>query len=326
MTRVDCKAMPFRGPLLVALFGLIMTGCAKPAFNVRGVRQYEAVEIKDASTVHGGASLPESSERSTPLPTPELSAEGYESSGDICLRNGDVFMALLQYERALKIGPKNARLYYKEGMVFLAAEQYDDAINAFKKSLAKETQNALAYEGLGQAHYRKKAYTEAKDNFLKALALDPSLWKAYTFLGMIYDRERKFDLAVREYAAAISQRPNDGLLYNNLGVSYLLAGRYREAVRSFQKALETSVRPKEKIYNNLGLALCGLSDYDGALDAFRKAGGEAEALNNMGCVFLSNGEPDKAIGYFKKAIESSPEFYALASENMRKARMAKQMK
>jgi tetratricopeptide (TPR) repeat protein len=326
MARVHCKTIPFRGPLLVALFGLMMTGCAKPAFNVRGVGQYEAMEIKDASTVHGGASLSDSGETSKPLPTPELSAEGYESSGDVCLRNGDLFMALLQYERSLKIRPENAGVYYKEGMVFLAAKQYDDAINTFKKSLARETQNALAYEGLGRAHYCKRAYTEAKESFLKALALDPSLWKAHTFLGMIYDREQKSDLAVREHASAISQRPNDGLLYNNLGVSYMLAGRYREAARSFQKALETSAQPKEKIYNNLGLALCGLTDYDDALDAFRKAGGEAQALNNMGCVFLSNGEPDKAIGYFRKAIESSPEFYALASENMRKARMARRTK
>jgi tetratricopeptide (TPR) repeat protein len=325
MTRLHSK-VPLVLPLFVALFGLTMTGCAKPAFNVRGVGPYKAAEIKDGAALQGGAASSDLAEMPSSPAKPEMSAEGYESSGDVCLRNGDLFMALVQYERSLKIQPENTRIFYKEGLVFLAAEQYKEAIAAFKKVLAKETQNASAYEGLGQAYFRMKAYTEAKENLLRALELDPGLWRAHTFLGLLYDHEKKYEMAIREHAAAISQRPGDGLLYNNLGVSYMLAKRYDEAVRSFQKALETSVQPKEKIYNNLGLALCGLADYDDALEAFRKASGEAQALNNMGCVYLAKDETDKAISCFEKAIEVSPEFYTLASENIRKAKMAKRMK
>jgi tetratricopeptide (TPR) repeat protein len=325
MTRLHKKTLPFF-LLLVAPFGVSMTGCAKPAVNLQGLGQIKAVEFKDGTALQADAALSDLAETPSSSATPQMSAEGYENTGDACLRNGDLFMALLQYERSLKIQPQNARIYYKEGLVFLAAEQYDEAIHAFKKFLAEESQSAPAYEGLGQAYFRMKAYSGAKENFLKALALDPSLWRAHTFLGVIYDREKKYEMAIREHAAAISQRPSDGLLYNNLGVSYMLARRYEQAVRSFEKALEKSGQPKQKIYNNLGLALCGLADYDGALEAFRKAAGEPQALNNIGCVYLAKDEIDRAIGYFEKAIELSPEFYNLASENMRRAKMAPLMK
>jgi len=47
------------------------------------------------------------------------------------------------------------------------------------------------------------------------------------------------------------------------------------------------------------------------------------AYNNLGCVYLKQGEFDKAISCFEKAIEINPTFYIKAGENLRKARVAK---
>jgi tetratricopeptide (TPR) repeat protein len=256
---------------------------------------------------------------------PEMSAEALERSGDISLNNGNFFMAFVQYEKALKLKPDNHGIHYKEGLLFLAAKQYEDALAKFTKVLEKEPEHAKAHEGLGQAYFRMEKYSEAKKHLVKSAKLDRSRWKAHAFLGIIYDHERKHDLAAREYAAAILQRPNDGLLYNNLGMSYLLAGRQQEAVNAFQRALETPYQQKERTYNNLGLALVKLGNYDSALEAFRKAGGEVRALNNLGCAYLRQNELGKAISCFERAIDASPTFYTTASENMRKARLAKQM-
>jgi tetratricopeptide (TPR) repeat protein len=109
-------------------------------------------------------------------------------------------------------------------------------------------------------------------------------------------------------------------LYNNLGLSYSLTGDYEEAIKTFKEALRnTTAHPK--IYNNLGLVLSKVGRYQLALEAFRKGGDEAQALNNIGCIYLQRGERVKAIRAFEKAIESKPTYYIKAGENLKKAKM-----
>ena len=75
------------------------------------------------------------------------------------------------------------------------------------------------------------------------------------------------------------------------------------------------------LFNNLGTTLANLEKYEEALRAFIKSSSEAQAFNNLGCILLSKGKLDKAIVCFEKAIELDPKFYAVAGENLSKARM-----
>ena len=45
---------------------------------------------------------------------PEMTSEDFEGSGDMHLRNGEFYMALIQYEKALSLKPKNIRIHYKK--------------------------------------------------------------------------------------------------------------------------------------------------------------------------------------------------------------------
>lgn len=318
--------------ILSCLIGLLtlviswgVSGCATSSPQIQAAWQYPTLSKVSSEDLSARAAAADFSGMESPKAPPDVSAEALERSGDIFMNNGDLSMAFVQYEKALRMKADSYRIHYKEGLLFLAANQNKEAAGEFRTVLDMEPEHAPAYEGLGQAYFSMKEYSEAKKHLLKSIKLDPSLWKAHTLLGIIYDREKKHDLAAQEYAAAISLRPADGVLYNNLGTSYILAGRYREAVNAFQKALETRYQPKERIYNNLGLALVKLERYDDALEAFRKAGGEARALNNLGCAYLRQGQVEKAIGCFESAIDASPTFYTTAGENVRKARMARQM-
>ena len=57
------------------------------------------------------------------------------------------------------------------------------------------------------------------------------------------------------------------------------------------------------------------------MEAFRKAGGDAQAYNNMGCIYLEQGKYPEAIKSFERAIAPEPGYYAKAAENLKKARM-----
>jgi tetratricopeptide (TPR) repeat protein len=80
---------------------------------------------------------------------------------------------------------------------------------------------------------------------------------------------------------------------------------------------------RAKVYNNLGVALAHLGYHEAAFEAFKKAGGKAQAYNNLGCIYMKEKRFDEAIEYFEKAMAIEPTYYVKASENLKRAKEAK---
>ena len=251
---------------------------------------------------------------------PIMTADDYERLGDMYYDKDNLHNAFLQYEKSLGLQPDNFRVHYKKALSLLAGGMNKAAIKEFQAVLKINSDYALAYEGIGQAYFQMKKYDDGITYFIEAIALDVTLWKARTYLGIIYDRNNKHEMAIKEYKEAIALNPKVGLLYNNLGVSYYEAGEYERAVSAFKNAIEKKY-DNGKVHNNLGLAFSKVGKYEETLIAFKEAGDEAKAYNNLGCIFLQQREYKKAINYFEKAININPHFYAIATENLKKAKV-----
>jgi len=252
---------------------------------------------------------------------PEMTAPEYERLGDTYLRQGNVNMAYLQYDKALRMDPKQTRVRYKVGLLFLNKDMPDEAFKEFQEIVKYDATFALAYEGMGQALLKKSSYDDAEQHFRHALSLSPERWQCHNFLGIVYDRQRRYDTAVAEYRAALALKPDEGFLLNNLGMSYYFKGDYEGAVQAFAEALKTAPA-QNKIYNNLGLALAKLGRDSEALEAFRNGGDAAKAYNNLGVIYLGEKRYQEAIAAFEKAVQLSPSYYAKANENLKSARQA----
>ena len=253
---------------------------------------------------------------------PALSCNEYEQIGDLNLKRYRLSVAFVNYERASKCGGEKTRLEYKKGLVNLYGKIYDDAIVQFNTVLQKDPQNSLAHEGLGIAYFQKANYIYAERNFWKAIEYNPSSWKSHNFLGVIYDYEHKHKKAIKRYQAAINIKPEKAALYNNLGLSFYLSGQYKKAYQELKQATKLD-SSSDRIQNNLALVLTKLMDYDKALIVFKNAGNLAQAYNNLGCVYLAEGRKKEAIRNFQKALESRPQFYEIANENLENIQLFK---
>jgi tetratricopeptide (TPR) repeat protein len=301
---------------MVAGVGLITTGCASryPQTSIQAGFYKRMMERQKA----GMAVDPD------PLKNlPAMTAGDYETLGDNYLRQDNINMAFVQYNKAINMKPESVGLRYKIGRLFLKKGLPQEAIKEFEAAIAKDPQYALAYEGLGQCHFEMKNLEAAEQALLKAITLDDQLWSAHNLLGIINDRNLKFDEAIKRYQTAIAINNRNGSLYNNLAMSYFYKGSYDQAITAFGNALALSdPQEQKKIYNNVGMTLVKLKRYDQAFEAFKRGSSEAVAHNNMGIVFLQQGKPKEAIASFEKAIESNPSYYAKASENLKMAKMA----
>jgi len=250
---------------------------------------------------------------------PEMTAAGYEEAGDRYLGQGNLDMAFIHYQKSLQLDPKQVRLRYKMGSLFLEKRMLQEAQKEFEEVLRSSPDDALAYEGLGRASFLSGQLDKAEGFLRQAIHHDRTLWRAYNLLGILCDRQDRLDEAIGYYQAAVTLRSNIGFLYNNLGVSLLLKGENEKAVKAFMEALDLDPSDS-RIANNLGLGLCRLGKYQEAFGAFRKTGDEASAHYNLGCVYMVQGKKGDAIASFEKAIVSKPEFYVRAYERLEQAK------
>ncbi|MEE3331169.1 MAG: tetratricopeptide repeat protein, partial [Myxococcota bacterium] len=134
-----------------------------------------------------------------------------------------------------------------------------------------------------------------------AVALNPELTSAQKLLGVVCDRMDDRDAAQHHYRRALESEPNDLSTLNNLGVSLLLSDDYELAAQALGKAVALGSTDPATL-TNLGLSLAFLGRNEAALDAFRRAGSEGDAYNNLGYALTLQGENDAARAYYEKAL------------------------
>lgn len=291
------------------LIGVFSSGCASllPAKQVSSPYQVVSSQLAKAENVL--------------KPLPEMTVRDHEAAGDRYRQQGDLSMAFLQYDKALRLAPNDLNVRYKKGSLFLQKGRIKDAIQSFQGIINQDNTYALAHEGLGAAYFRVPSLRKAEKSCRKATELDATLWGSYNCLGRVYDRQERFQEAVAAYQNAIKLQPQRGMLLNNLGLSYYSQGKYDHALETFNKALSLE-NENTRIYNNLGVILGKLGRYEEALDTFAKGGGPAQAHNNLGVMYLAEGHYQEAITSFEKAIALNPKYYETASHNLTLARRA----
>ena len=103
-----------------------------------------------------------------------------------------------------------------------------------------------------------------------------------------------------------------------LAQAYLQQKDYSHAVTSLKQARALDPQ-NQKVNQLLGLALAGQKLYPQALEAFMKAGDEAQAYNNIGVYYFMDGHYEEAAKCFQRAIEIRPTFYQEAKTNLQRA-------
>ena len=254
-----------------------------------------------------------------PAPNKELTADEYEQMGDAGFRRDDLAAAYLNYGKALRLKPDRQNLRCKRAWVLLAGGFNKEAAQEFRAVLEKHKNSAAALEGLGQALFQMKRYDEAGEQFKQAVALDARRWRSRNFLGIMYNQAGDHTRAIEQFKAALVVQPDSGIVYNNLGMAYSMTGDYAEAMAAFNKAYELGA-PREKTLNNFGLALAKTGNAAGAREVFVEAGDEARAYNNLGCVYLAQGDYEMALQSFEKAVSLAPDDAGTAEKNLKKCR------
>ncbi|MEW6386993.1 MAG: tetratricopeptide repeat protein [Thermodesulfobacteriota bacterium] len=238
--------------------------------------------------------------------------------GDLFLQNRDYESSLLSYLQILQTNPGRHDLRYRVGVIFLLTGQLEAARKELARVLLAAPDMLAAHEALGLVHLQEKQYALAISEFKQVLAREPNRAKTRHLLGIAYLGAGKFRDAVAALEAAAALDSRHPGTYTALGRAYLKLKDYQKAVTWLKKG--QGLDPKDtKINYFLGMALAGLQRYPEALQAFRLAGDEAQAYNNIGVHYFLEGRYEEAARCFQRAIELRPTFYQEAKTNLHRA-------
>lgn len=96
--------------------------------------------------------------------------------------------------------------FYGQGRKLTEQGQYDQAIEAFYKQIARYPQQAEAWRELGVAYYEKGDLDKAEDALKQANGMNPDA-RTNLYLGLIYERQEMIDQAITAYGVALSSDP-----------------------------------------------------------------------------------------------------------------------
>lgn len=216
------------------------------------------------------------------------------------------------YQRAINIDSKNNNYYpyVGLGLGLSCLHRYNEAIMAYQKAIAINPKDPDLYINLGESLCHLNHNLKAIMAYQKAIDLNPNYDSPYYYLGRALSDIQRHDEAVVAYQKAIAINPKNSDSHSDLGISLSILHRYDEAIIAYQKAI--AINPTDSYsYHNLGRVLSNLNRHNEAIMAYQKAI-IINPKNNY--PYYDLGQALSHLNRNKQAIEAYQQFISLTTE------------
>ena len=162
------------------------------------------------------------------------------------------------------------KYYYKiETRLMENCEAVKNKVTATDKVGIKSVSNnpeALKYYNLGLDEGKKENWQKAIDYYKKALVYDPEFAFAYDNIGICYRRLGKYDEAIEAYESSLKIDPNGEMPLQNIGIAYIYKKEYKKAVKSYERLAKIDPKNPEVFYGLGNIYAQYLAEYEKALE------------------------------------------------------------
>lgn len=162
------------------------------------------------------------------------------------------------------------QVWLQRGLIKLKQQNFDGALDNFRRVLQKDAQSVEALNGLGVTQYHLKNFQDALKVLRDAIVLCPTQSTLYCNFGAVLYGSQDFLGAVAAFQKAARLDPKDVLAYYGMGLSLVQQQDYRKAIAAFQRAVILNDQYADSYYG-LGYVHFRLGDLPAAIAAIGKA-------------------------------------------------------
>ena len=213
------------------------------------------------------------------------------------------------FDHAVRVTNGSYLAYNNLGIWLLDEHRPDEAIAAYRESLAINPGYEEALNNLGHALAGKGLAGEAVGYYRAALRTKPDLIEAHNNLGNALSDLGQIDEAIQEYEFVLARRPRHADALNNYGVALAMKGRTAEAVERIAASLR--LKPDNVSgHSNLGNVYAMTGRLDDAIREYRRAlelgPNDARVFNNLGNALAGKGRLAEAVAQYEQAVRLEP--------------------
>lgn len=171
-----------------------------------------------------------------------------------------------------------------------------------------DSRQSLKLQQAGISYFKKGEYKGAEEEFKKATEQNPDKFEPHYGLGLTYMKLGKLAPAAKELITAIKLNPESVAAHYSLGVVFQQIGKFDIAMKEYFTVMnlmkEKKLPPTPELFDNIGLIYLSRKEYDKAIYAFKRAteisGNYYPAYLNLGKAYEAQGKKDLAIKEYQK--------------------------
>ncbi len=175
--------------------------------------------------------------------------DAYNNRGYYYIAKSRYPEALADFNEAIVLNPKVARVWVNKGTVFAEQNMNDSAAVCFARAIELKPDYPEALSNRGGIRSRQGDLAGAVDDFTRAIALRPTFRDAYNNRALVYFKMGAFENAVADRRRVIELDPKNPTNYVQMG-SIALAlqqlGRAQEAVAAYSEAIDAAPRTERQ--------------------------------------------------------------------------------
>lgn len=249
-------------------------------------------------------------EAKPPIPNNVVDAAGLN---DLLLTAGNPEESILFFQQALSQEPDRADFRRGLAISMTRAKQYLGAARVYEEMIAlkqAEPADRLEY-GLVQARLNK---WDQVRQIIAGLPAGLNSSRRHLVDAMLADHQQDWGAADQAYARAESLTTNPATILNNWGVSLMSRGELPRATATFERALSYNSR-LFSAKNNLAISRGLQGNFE--LPVVPMTSKErAIVLYNLGVIAIRKGEQRVAKGLLAAAVDSHPQHYPAAADQL----------
>ena len=225
---------------------------------------------------------------------------------------GEAKQAMEIYEQIVKAVPEDLESRAQLASLYSQQNLHDRAIGTWETLLETDPENAKYQDGLINSYQASGRFEDALQLAQQFIDANPEVGVHHARIAKLYKNENLIDEAIAAYQKASELTPGNAQIYKELANLYLGKDDLTAAEKAFKETIRYTSQDWER--RNLERQLVGIYNRQGKLkEMIQQAETEGtltptlqEALAEH---YQENGESEKAIDAYKKALDMTPQGY-----------------
>ncbi|CAD8184285.1 unnamed protein product [Paramecium pentaurelia] len=209
-----------------------------------------------------------------------IDATEYMNRGIKFDQQGKNEKALLNYNTAIKLNPKNTAMYYNRVILLGEQGEKEKALQDYNMAIKLNPNYAQTYSNRGILFKQKGDHKNALEDYNMAIKLNLNDADPYSNRGILFHQQGENEKALQDYDMAIRLNPNHADTYYNRGILFNLQGEHEKALQDYNKGLQ--LEPDNPLLlKNLGSLFFKQKQFDQANIYFTKTQKSLDQITNQ---------------------------------------------